>query len=316
MTDRVSPTQGEASANLTSGAIRWAALDNWVVPSGDDYLASLTALTGTPLNGFEDSHSSTSLDVTIDTGEAFVGGRWMGRDVTTTVTLAASTADQTVYAGWESSTADSIVIGLDSAFDSADDGRRMALYDYDTDSNGVTVFTDFVNNEPIVSKATSATSADFASLADDADLFDGSDSTAFAKLAEDETISGSWDFDANVNVDATGHFDNVNIGSDTDYLRFGESSQRLWMAPIIGGSSRFGEEITYIPGSNLWRCETDWDVEGDLTVSGQTQLSGFVGIQGNIDFNQNEAQEFVVENRSNRPSSPSTGQMIYRSDKD
>lgn len=196
MTDRVHPTQGEASSQLTSGAIKWAAQTDWIVPSGEDYLAGFAGMSGTPLNGFTESHSSSSYDVTVDTGEAFVGGRWMARDTTTTVTVASSTNNQTIYAGWESSVGDSVVIGLDSAFSSTDDGRREPIYEVNSDGSGVTGVTTLYDNEPIHPHAANA------------DALNGVDASAFAQVNQAETIEAVWTHNQNIDIASNG-IDNV-----------------------------------------------------------------------------------------------------------
>ncbi len=98
----------------------------------------------TQLNAFAESHGGASFDVTIDPGEAFVWGAWLGKDTQTTVTVAASTADQTIYVGWDRNDNDDVIIGLASAFDSAteDEDMKIPLYDVDTDGSGVTAVTD------------------------------------------------------------------------------------------------------------------------------------------------------------------------------
>lgn len=234
MTDRVHPTQGEASSQLTSGAIKWAAGSDWIVPSGTDYLAAFAGLSGTPLNGFEETHSSSSYDVTIDTGEGFIGGRWMARDTTTTVTLASSTTNQTVYAGWESSTADSVVIGLDSAFSSTDDGRRTEIWEFDTDGSGTTASRKLHDNSMIHPRA------------EDADALGGVDSSNYARTDQNESFAGSVSFGNDVSMNAnnvesasrvTSHANNALVefdaGGSDDALALhtsgsGSSDVRIW----------------------------------------------------------------------------------------
>lgn len=189
MTDKVVPSQGEASSQLTSGVIRYGAQANWVVPAGDDYLAAFAGLSGTPLDGYEETHSSSSLDLSIDTGECFVGGRWAARDTSTSVTLSASTDNQTVYIGWAASTADTVIIGLDSAFSSGDAGRRMPLYECDTDGDGITNITTLYESEPTVAMAANAAA------------LGGDPASEYANIANNETISGLWTFDEKVIFD-------------------------------------------------------------------------------------------------------------------
>jgi hypothetical protein len=150
MTDVVRPSNGanviDAQIARTSihGGGRQSYIPSTVVPllrdeSGD--FAGEPSLGSGASNQFAvASSSSSSLDVTIEGGEAIVEGAALARDTQTTVTLAASTNDQTVYVGWERDTTDSVVIGLVSDFAAKD--RRMPIFDIDTDESGVTAITD------------------------------------------------------------------------------------------------------------------------------------------------------------------------------
>lgn len=222
MTQKVHPTQGEASSQLTSGAIKWAAQGDWVVPSGEDYLGAFAGLSGTPLHGFQESHGADSLDVTVDTGEAFVGGRWCAKDMPTTVTLTKSTTTQTVYLGWEASTANSVVIGLDTAFSSSDDGRRMAIWEFDTDGSGVTNATNVHNTEPIHPHAKNA------------DELAGTGASEFAKLDESETITGSWTFDSDMDVNGNIDASNIQLSNDiNDFIKVSDGSGGTNSSPHV-----------------------------------------------------------------------------------
>lgn len=103
-----------------------------------------SAIDETQLNAFAESHSADSYDVTIDPGEAFVWGAWVAKDTPTNVTVAASTADQTIYVGWNRNSPDDVIIGLASAFDAGteDEDMKIPLFDVDTDGSGVTSVTD------------------------------------------------------------------------------------------------------------------------------------------------------------------------------
>lgn len=138
MTDRVEPSPNKGNKVFpTTSAIRWAGFVNgWIAPTDEAYVADEdSTLSGAPLNAFDATTSASSLTVTIDTGEGFVDGRWLARDVTTDVTLAASTTNQTVYAGWAFGQPDTVRIGLDADF-SSNDGR-VSIWTFDTDGSGV-----------------------------------------------------------------------------------------------------------------------------------------------------------------------------------
>jgi hypothetical protein len=137
VTDKVFPSPDRDMTTKILGQIMEYAGGSdpgWVVPSGTAKIADSAR------NGFGETSSGGSLDVEIDTGEAFVQGCWIDRDTTTTVTLAASTADQTVYVGLDLSMKNTVILGLSSDF-TADD-PKMAIWTYDTDGSGVTSTTD------------------------------------------------------------------------------------------------------------------------------------------------------------------------------
>ena len=71
-------------------------------------------------------------------------GAWVAKDTETTVSLDGSTADQTVYVGWNKDSPDDVIIGLASAFEEAagDADLKIPLYTFDTDANGVTNVVD------------------------------------------------------------------------------------------------------------------------------------------------------------------------------
>lgn len=288
MTDRVHPTQGDASSQLTSGAIAWAGHSDWIVPSGTDYLAAFAGLSGTPLNGFQESHSSSSFDVDIDTGEAFVGGRWMARDTTTTVTLASGTNNQTVYAGWESSAANSVVIGLDSAFSSSDDGRRTPIWEFDTDGSGVTTATQVHDTEPIHPHAS------------DSDSLAGVDSSNYARTDVSEVFNAGISLSGNqvtdvgaVDSSASSAQLNLNPGGRADislHSTASDSYVQMWddyNSQVIAEFNVGGNVV--IPNGNL---VLDGNVLQNVALI--TSPSG----QGELNLNPGGNADIAVQNSS------------------
>lgn len=144
MTDRVNPSyRGGGSSYETAGAIALGGgSDGYVQPSGSptDMAVQASGIDDTALAAFDETSSGSSLTVTIDAGEAFVNGAWLARDVSTNVTLAASTNNQTIYAGYDATGQDVVIIGLSGAFNS--DDRKIELFEFDTDGTGVTSVTD------------------------------------------------------------------------------------------------------------------------------------------------------------------------------
>ncbi len=143
MTDKVMPSFGrtarsrEYTAALAYGA---GSADGVVWDDGRLVEDSEGDLATGALNAFAESHSSSSFDVTIDTGEAIVRGAYLARDTTTTVTLSSSTSNQTVYLGWKDGQADTVIIGDSSSFGTHD--PSVAIWTFDTDGSGVTSVTD------------------------------------------------------------------------------------------------------------------------------------------------------------------------------
>ena len=113
----------------------------------------------TAFDAFSATFSGTSLDVTIAAGEAHFDG-YLATDESHMVTLDADTVNQTVYVGWDASTtydeqehterdeADTVIIGLDTAFSGED--PRFPLYTFDTDTDGVIADEDhrFIHDAP------------------------------------------------------------------------------------------------------------------------------------------------------------------------
>lgn len=147
MTDRAYPsTDSEAKSRHTATTIEAAGgSDGWVVPSGDDpggLAADEADITEASLDAFDISHSASSLDVDIQPGAAFLGGAWIARDLTTEVTLGASTTS-TILLSWEPGTSHTIDIDEESGIETSD--PNMELWEVTTDASGVTDTTDLRN---------------------------------------------------------------------------------------------------------------------------------------------------------------------------
>jgi hypothetical protein len=149
MTQKVNPSpQRPASSFKTAGAIAYGggSQDGYVVPNNETTEIAIQDqdITNTGINQFTETSSSSSFDVSIDGGEAFVFGAWVCTDTTTTITLAQNTSNQKVFVGWNKSASDNVIIGTESTFSitPGDTDQKIPLYSYDTDSNGVTNVTD------------------------------------------------------------------------------------------------------------------------------------------------------------------------------
>ncbi len=149
MAEKVNPSPGRLIESFpTAGAIAYGGHgDDGFVRDGNNptrIAIQEPNINEANLNTFDASHSTSSLDVTIDPGEAFVFGAWVCIDESTTVSLDPSTSNQTVLVGWDTDASDNVVIGLESAFTTTglNADRTIELFDFDTDGSGVTNVTD------------------------------------------------------------------------------------------------------------------------------------------------------------------------------
>lgn len=185
MTDRVNISGGadnvpEATAlSFLRGAGEYVA--NGVTLIAGDY----SSLAAGPYGGF--GHIGTSgLDVTIDTGEASVGGAIAARDTTTTVTLNANST-QSVYVGWPPRNTHTVKIGLPGSFQTGT--PMMKLWTFTTDGSSWTSKTD---ERPLGIE--NAVSEMFVTK--------GGSGGDVARVGANETISGQWQFNAKTTVNA------------------------------------------------------------------------------------------------------------------
>jgi hypothetical protein len=149
MTQKANPSINRPiEAFKTSGAIALAggSSEGWISNSGtpSDISAQDDSIDENSLNAFAQTSNSSSLSISIEGGEAFVYGAWIAIDTSTSVTLSASTAGQTVYVGWNKDGTNDVIVGLDAAFSDAsgDTDEKVPLFTYDTDGSGVTAVTD------------------------------------------------------------------------------------------------------------------------------------------------------------------------------
>jgi len=145
MTDKVNPSNTRPAESFkTAGAIAYGGHGDsgFIVDSANPTDISLQDgdIDETQFNEFEESHTTSSFDVTIDPGEAFVFGSWLAIDTPTTVTLTSNTSNQIIYLGWNKDSADDVIIGLQSEFDntSGNTDKKIPIWEFDTDGSGVT----------------------------------------------------------------------------------------------------------------------------------------------------------------------------------
>ena len=223
MTDKVNPSINRpAKAYQTAGAIALAG------GAGQGYISSSAEpsdisvqdgdITESNLNAFAETSSSSSFDVNIDGGEAFVFGSWLAIDTVTTVTLTSGTSGQIVYVGWNKDSNDDVIIGLNSAFEDAtgDTDERIPLYEYDTDGSGVTNVTDrrtigedgnFIEREGFIGDDTLEAGDELTIDADEYMVVGGSytlngDATINGNLV---TVENEYSHDQLADIDPTDH---------------------------------------------------------------------------------------------------------------
>lgn len=162
-----------------------------------------------PLNAFV-KVSETGLDFEVDTGEAMIQGALVARDTRTTVSLPAND-DGTIYLAWNPDVEHEIVIDYGTSGNV--DLPRTALYDYETDGSSITSDTDVRELGEFISTVNSryetptgdgiaVDEAIEASTAGNAANLGGNSPSAFAQLAQDETVGGAWTYQNVVNIHA------------------------------------------------------------------------------------------------------------------
>lgn len=311
--------------------------DGWIVPNTDTLLADVRSeLSAGPYNAFAESHSSSSYDVTIDTGEAVVGGVSLARDVTTTVTIDANVSAQAVYLGWSESSQDTIVIGKDAAF--ASSNPRIKIWEFDSDGSGVTASTDYrnVGEQISVQNARYEGSGTKVDAAEDADTLTGVAPSSFLRSDQDDSTSGAFGLFANGSAtgslgNSAGEYSRVS-GSASDFTQnvsdgFGrvlfawnayyDSANSTWKS-IVSGEPHAAIGFLATPGNGTSTGNLSFATAPSNANAGDTITWNVAVVQenGNVDFQQSELKNAIIEQRSSRPNSPSVGQIIYRTDKD
>lgn len=145
MTDRVTPGAINTTIfNLEVGEVFGQFSNGWVVPSSSPTRsAKAAAVDETTFQAFDASYSSSSTNVTIQPGEAFVDG-WLARDTQTTVSLSTSTTTE-VYVGWNNDAIDNDEVMIGTLPDFSNDDAKVAVWEFNTDGSGVTSASDLRN---------------------------------------------------------------------------------------------------------------------------------------------------------------------------
>jgi len=297
MTEKANPSINRpAEAFKTAGAIAYGGHggDGFVVASGSptDISVQDGGITEADLNAFAETSGGASLDVTIDGGEAFVFGSWLAIDSSTTVSLSASTAQQTVYVGWNKNGADDVIVGLDSAFSSAtgDTDERIPLWTFDTDGSGVTSVTD----ERSIGYSIA--------VEGDATFGANADVTVAYDSANDELDIGGADLVVNgltIMDEGQNHIPQTSLSNDDITVSAGTSMNLGGSVTISHGDTSSQGNVAAAAGAAI--TDIDLNAQGHVTNIGTTDFDGrFVNesgdtMSGTLDMGTNN----ITDVRSN-----------------
>lgn len=148
MTEKANPSVNRPiDAFETAGAIAYGGSQcGFVVPTDDPTPMSVqdSSIDDAALNEFDATSSPSTLDVTIDPGEAIVFGSWVVKDTETSLTLDADTQNQVIYVGWNKDGTDDVIVGFEEDFDLASGtaDAKIELWEFDTDGIGIEGVTD------------------------------------------------------------------------------------------------------------------------------------------------------------------------------
>lgn len=346
MTDSVNISPNHTGKPLENArTFRYAAHSPGYVWDSDADGALLTdvrdGLGAGPLAEFAyDSAASSGLDAVIDTGEAVVGGAPLARDVTTTVNLLDNTTNQVVYVGWSPSATDTVKVGLSGAFNAED--PRIQIHEFDTDAGAISAHRNLraigpalhIENDRYETNDGSGAAVD---NADSANTVGGVSPSQFARSDQNDTLSGAYAFTAQGASEQS-----VGTGSG-EVNRFAGTASDLTVQ-VQGGHGRmaYAWNAYYDDGQGRWESIVANEPHALLSFIGHDPGPGVgnatlifgtapgnanagdavtwqlvtVDNNGNLDLHGKEFVGARIENRSNRPSSPSTGRFIYRTDKD
>jgi len=285
MAEKVNPSPGRPAESFpTAGAIAYGGHgdDGFVRDGNDPTRIAIQDLNinEANLNTFDESHSASSLDVTIDPGEAFIFGAWVCTDESTTVTLDPSTSDQTVFVGWDKGSSDNVIIGLESAFTTtgADADRTIPLFDFDTDASGVTGVTDRrrfdqISADSIEQGAGSGLDADTVDGVEAAALGSdvSNDGTSVTQSATDIdfttglTAADDGDGTSTVSLSAN-HSDLSNIGTDDHHTRYSDEEAQDAIGTILGSNFSYDDVTPAITLDDNFVKNSGDAMTGDLQM--------------------------------------------------
>jgi len=266
MTEKANPSPSRpADAFATAGAIAYGgSIDGFIVDAAEPTAISTQdgEINESLFDTFSQSSSNSSLTVSISGGEAFVFGAWLAIDTTTTITLEPDTADQTVYIGWNKNTSNDVIIGLESVFASSlnDSDQRIPLYNFDTDSTGITNVTDRrqIGKKDVISALDVAEELQVPAYSDTTDASGAEDSIILIDGTDTQTF-GLYSYDG------------------SQYVKVGNSEEEIEtiIASVITGGSSI--EVVYddasdsitINNTGAYSNEDARDAIGEALVGGE-----------------------------------------------
>lgn len=339
MTDVVTISPGHDNVPIESSrTFQYSGhIEGWVVPNTMELLTDInSSLAAGPLNQFDETSSGTSYDVTIDTGEAIIGGAGIARDTTTTITLSANTTGQTVYVGWSYNSKDTVVIGLSGAF--VADDPKIPIWTYGTDGSGVTSTTEERTLGETINVKNERYESGGAGSVDNAENLGGNPPSSYLRSDENDAATAILGSEV-----AAGFVGAQGQGSNEYWRVAGPSSDFVYQ--VQGGAGRITQawNAYYDTSTDTWKSIIGSEPHallsfnpydpgpGDASVGGMLLAAApsnanagdavnwrTMSFDENGDLNLNGAQMngMRIENRSTRPTGASNGRLIYRTDKD
>lgn len=278
MTDRVNISPGHPNVPASTAKAFANAGGDWIVKNTETLIADeYGPMAAGPYESY--NHTGTSgFDVTIDTGEAVVGGACIARDTTTSVTLASSTSNQTVYLGWDTSQQDTVIVGLDSAFPA--DTPRVAIWEFDTDGSTVTTATRLLDP----GRDNAVTNLSYSKADADERFVSKSGGGLDADLDFQGNAALNMAVDARAGRPSSPHVNQFILRTDTSPQRLEINTSKGWrvsdLKKLYPDIERF-ETGDYLP---RWD-KVDGGYSGSTTVTNAAAISGEYGLNA-TDFTQ------------------------------
>lgn len=267
MTERVQPgAKGSRYRGIEIGeAISGGS--NYIIDPASPTLSSIRygTLDQDAYDGFSETHSATSFDVTIGPGEAFVDG-WLAKDTPTTVTLQSDRTQQTVVLGWNPDAvydeavddarddADEVLLDTEANINAMTQEKPVIpVWEFDTDTEGVTAarrITGIGSDKPATTR-----------LADGTIQYEADDGTVTFEITPDGSLNVlSLELNGNqLDANGDGVFDNTDV---TGLANF-DVDEAFSAYPIASSD---------VAADSIGNDEVDNN--GDFTFNNEVSLSG------------------------------------------